>query len=258
MSTQKRPEPPRLVLSNASRQWGEHVAISALDLEIEPGERIALIGPSGCGKTTLLRLLGGSLRPSAGAVSIDGHATTKMAARELFAHRRSTGHVDQDALVIPQLSVHDNVAAGLLPEWGWLRVLVSMFWPLERERVREALAAVSLNDRQWDRADVLSGGQRQRVAIARALIANPTLVLADEPTASLDPATAESVTELLAEAARERGATLIVSTHRVSSITDHVDRVIGLRAGALVFDGPTAALNDEVLDRIYEGSRERL
>ena len=248
---------PHFTLRAVERRWGTRVALAGIDLDIAPGERLALIGPSGSGKTTLLRLLMAALRSSKGSVSIDGEAIAAMAPREIRAHRRRCALVEQGAPVLAQLSVHDNVIAGCVSAWPWWRVLASRLWPLEREAVRESLAELGLAERQWDRADELSGGQQQRVAIARALAGGPRVLLADEPTAALDPTTAAEVIALLAAQTRQRHATLVVSTHRVSQVLGAVDRVVGLREGRVTFDLPAAEIDDALLDALYEGSRER-
>jgi phosphonate transport system ATP-binding protein len=248
---------PDIVVDEVTRRWGAREAVAGVSLRLAPGARVALLGPSGSGKTTLLRLIAGSLRPTSGHVRVDGVAIDELGARGLRAHRHRLGLVDQGALLVPQLTVHDNVIAGLVPRWSWPRVLVSALWPLERRRVRALLEAVGLSDRQWDGAGALSGGQRQRVAIARALAGDPGLILADEPTAALDPSTAAETLSLLVDAATRRGATVVVSTHRALEALRHVDRVIGLRDGKVALDAASVDVDERALDRLYEGSRER-
>lgn len=248
---------PAITLQALERRWDERVALAGVELRITPGERIALIGPSGSGKTTLLRVLMGSLRASAGRAEFDGVALASMRPAQIRAHRQRCSLVDQGSPALPRLSVHDNVIAGRVATWPAWRTLLSTLWPLERAEVRALLDEVGLADRQWDRADELSGGQQQRVAVARALAGQPALLLADEPTAALDPTTAAEVLRLLARASAERQATLIISTHRVDEVLAHVDRVVGLREGRVFCDLPTAELDEHTLDALYEGSRER-
>jgi phosphonate transport system ATP-binding protein len=249
---------PRIQLAKLTRRWNTRTALQGLDLDVAAGQRVALIGPSGSGKTTLVRLIRGALSPSSGKVCIDGRAIAAMNPRDLRTHRRRCGVVDQHSTLIPQITVHGNVIAGLLPSWPWYRTALSALWPIERARVKALLDEVGLADRQWDRAGVLSGGQKQRVAIARAIAGSPTMLIGDEPTAALDPTTAREVIELLAAEARQRHATLILSTHRISQVIDHVDRVVGLRAGRLFLDEPAGRLTDDALNELYAGSRERL
>ena len=253
------PAAPTFVLRDVERRFGRRVALSGVNLEIAAGERIALIGPSGSGKSTLLWLLLAALRASKGSVEVDGQAIADMSPQAIRAHRRRCGLIDQSTRPIPRLSVHANLIAGRVPTWPWWRTLTSTLWPLEREAMRALLDEVGLGERQWDRADQLSGGEQQRVAIARALASKPAVVLADEPTAALDPSTAAEVIALLARASQRGGAsTLVVSTHRVSQVHALVDRVIGLREGRVVFDEPVGAIDDARLDALYEGSRERV
>lgn len=253
----KRDVSSRIVLAGVARRFGPRVAVEDVSLEVAPGTRLALIGPSGSGKTTLLRLIMGALRTSSGHVRIDGCSIAEMEPAQLRQHRRRCGLIDQGSLVMPQLSVHANVIAGRLAAWPWYKVLASAGWPLERAHVRSLLGEVGLADRQWDRAGQLSGGEQQRVSIARALAGEPSILLADEPAAALDPTTAREIIALLLREAGRVGATLVVSTHRVSQVLDHVDRVIGLRAGTVFFDRSPEDISDHDLDALYAGSRER-
>jgi len=218
---------------------------------------VALVGPSGSGKTTLLRLLMGELRATGGKVLADDQALATMTPRQLRDHRRRCGTLNQDPLVINQLSVHRNVLAGALPGWRWHQVVASYFWPVQREPVAELLQRVGLADRQWDLAGELSGGEKQRVALARALIASPRVLLADEPTSALDPTTSAEMVNLFVAEANRLDATLLVSTHRLAEIRADIDRVIGLRDGHVTLDKPAADVTDADLDALYEGSRER-
>jgi len=248
---------PHLELTQVERRFGQRVALAGVNLAFAPGEKVAFIGPSGSGKSTLIRLLAGELSPTAGEVRIGGRSLMAMSSKELRRYRSSCGSVEQDLGLVPQLSVHRNVLAGLLPGWGNLRVMWSLLWPLERERVGAALGEVGLGDRQWDTASELSGGQRQRVAIARALIDNPKIVFADEPTSSLDPATAKRVVELLLEQGERHQTSVLLSTHWVSVVRRRVDRIVGLRDGRVVLDLPASLVTDTMLDDLYAGSIER-
>ncbi|MDP6944984.1 MAG: ATP-binding cassette domain-containing protein [Myxococcota bacterium] len=247
--------PPALALEGCGRVWGDRVALRDVTLSLPAGQRVAIAGPSGGGKTTLLRLLGGALEPSSGVVRADGDDLSRLSVRGLTAHRARCGIVHQHALLVGQLSVHANVTAGRLGHWSPLRTLASMVVPQERERTRVLLDRVGLADRQWDRASELSGGQQQRVAIARAMASAPSVILADEPTASLDPTTAAEVVELLLRSAE--GATLVISTHWTSQVLPHVDRLLGIREGQLTLDRPADEVTEGDLDALYAGSRER-
>ena len=244
---------PALELRDAGRRWGARRALEGLSLSIPGGQCVALVGPSGSGKTTLLRMLSGALAASQGAVMAGGVDLHRLGHRALQRYRAGCGIVPQSQALVRQLSVHQNVVAGLLAEWPWYRVAASLLARSEEERVRGVLEQVGIGDRQWDSVSLLSGGQQQRVAVARALVRDPVLILADEPTASLDPTIAQSITSLLAGQARRRGATLVVSTHHLGQLIDCVDRVIGLREGRAVLDVPVEDLSADALDALYDG-----
>jgi phosphonate transport system ATP-binding protein len=248
---------PQFRLDRASRRWGGTAALEDVSLTVQPGERILLAGPSGSGKTTLLRLLAGVLRPSGGSVQVDGVDVMAMGSGELRRHRARCGIVEQGGMLVPQSDVHRNVLAGRLAHMPWHAVLLSAVWRTEATPVRELLGRVGLADRQWDTAGNLSGGQQQRVAVARALFGGPGILLADEPTSSLDPTTAHDIADLLLDHAG-RGATLIFCSHWVSIARDRVTRVIGIRGGKLVLDARPADVTADALDELYRGSREQL
>jgi phosphonate transport system ATP-binding protein len=250
-------EPPLFRLDRVHRTWGNNVALDDLSMTIRSGEMVLLAGPSGSGKTSLLRMLAGVLRPSRGTIEVEGSNLMSMVTRDLRRHQSRCGIVEQGALLIPQLSVHRNVLAGQLAHMPWHKILLSALWRIERDAVRKLLDLVGLSDRQWDPAANLSGGEQQRVSICRALISSPMIILADEPTASLDPKTASDVTRLLIEQARARSATLVFSSHWLSVVLNEVDRVIGLRKGRLVIDASPADVNDDTLEFLYRGSYER-
>ncbi len=245
--------PPVLELRSAGRQWGALPALYDLSLSIPAGQCVALVGPSGSGKTTLLRLLAGTLVASEGAVLAANQDLRGLGHRGLQEHRKRCGIVPQSQSLVRQLSVHHNVIAGLLAEWPWYRAAASLVVRTHAKLVRDVLEQVGIGDRQWEPVSVLSGGQQQRVAVARALVRDPLLILADEPTASLDPATAVAINDLLVAQARRRGATLVISTHHLSQVSDHVDRIIGLREGRVVLDASTSELSDDALDVLYNG-----
>ena len=223
-------------------------ALRTTSLAFGRGAFTVLLGPSGAGKSTLLRSLNGLVPLSEGAVIVDGIG--RLAGRLWRQHRRATGMVFQQHQLIGRLSALDNVLVGRLGHHGALRTLLP-FPQAEKRLALAALARVGLLDRALSRVDQLSGGQQQRVGIARALAQQPTLILADEPVASLDPATAERVLALLHGICRQDRLTAIVSLHQVEFARRFADRIIGIAAGAVVFDGPPADLDAAAIRRIY-------
>ncbi len=219
-------------------------ALQPTRLDIAPGEFVVLLGMSGAGKSTLLRCLNGLVQPTDGVVRASGVPGGVLTPRHLRHHRRHCGMVFQQHHLIGRQTVLDNVLMGCLAHHHPLRTL----WPWSRHdqlRALEGLDRVGLLDKAMARADTLSGGQQQRVGIARALVQSPTLLLADEPVASLDPATAEGVMALLHGICKSDRLTAVVSLHQVSLARRYADRIVGLRGGRVVFDGPPHALSAE-------------
>ena len=248
---------PALELLDVGKSYGELDALTGIKLTFTPGQRVAILGPSGSGKSTLIKLLAGSLSPTQGKVLIGGRDMADWSSQELRAYRQRLGLVEQSLDLVPQLSLHRNVVAGLLSSWSPWRILGSLLWTTDKERVAKILEEVGLASRQFDPTHTLSGGEKQRVAIARALIHRPAILFADEPTSSLDPTTARSVVKLLLEEAGRHAQSMILSTHWASVVQGHVDRIIGLRAGCVVLDAPAQDVTEAMLDELYAGHKER-
>lgn len=223
-------------LRGVTRRYPGLTALDAVDLHIESGAAVALTGPSGSGKSTVLHLLGGMDRPDEGTVAVDGEELT---ARRLDVHRRRVGFVFQRFHLLPALTVLDNVLAPVLPR----RVDFD-----RRSRARELLDAVGLLDRADALPSELSGGQQQRVAISRALINRPGLLLADEPTGSLDSGTGREIIDLLLSLREQYGMTMLVATHDAEVAAD-CDRIVRLHDGRIVADDRIAP-DTEVLGRL--------
>jgi phosphonate transport system ATP-binding protein len=241
--------PTVVALRGAGVRYGPRAALAGVDLQVRAGERVAMIGPSGAGKSTLLGLLNGTVTATDGDVEVLGTALRGIAPRRLRAVQARIGTVHQRLDLVGELRVVHNVNAGRLGTWGALPALASLVHPAGTRAVRDALERVGLADRLHDRTGDLSGGEQQRVAIARVLLQRPALLLADEPVASLDPARAGEVVDLLRSAVT--GA-LVASLHDVSLALGRFGRVVGLRAGRVVFDGPPAELPPETLTALYD------
>lgn len=237
-------------------------ALADVSFAVAPGEMVALIGASGSGKSTLLRHISGFVAADRGTGGIEVFGRSVQArgriARDIRDIRAQIGFVFQQFNLVNRLSVLGNVAAGGLHRMELWRSLLMRFSRAETHAALEALAAVGIADTAWQRAATLSGGQQQRAAMARALVQGARILLADEPIASLDPESARKVMDILAELNRSRGITVLVSLHQVDTALRYCKRVIALHAGAVVYDGPAAALTPVVLRRLYGASAEEL
>jgi phosphonate transport system ATP-binding protein len=239
----------------AAKSFGSRRALDGVTLRVARGEMVGLIGPSGAGKSTLLRAINGLtvLDGGDGAVEACG-AVVQRAGRIADDVRRTRvriGMVFQQFNLVGRLSLFSNAALGLLGRTPFWRGLLGLWSKAEQAAVMTALMRVGIADQAGQRASTLSGGQQQRGAIARALVQEAEVLLADEPVASLDPAAARQVMTLLAELNAERGLTVVVTLHQVDYALRYCPRVVGLKAGRIVFDGPRAALDRARLAEIY-------
>ena len=239
-----------MVLDGTSKRYEQATVLAPFSLSVSQGERVAIIGPSGAGKTTLLRLIAGAVAPSTGTVELLGKDVASLRpGRELA---RLVGMIAQQFDLVPNLSVLHNVLVGRLGEWSFGRSLRSLVWPGEQRLALDALERVGVTHLVHQRAGRLSGGEQQRVAIARVLVQHPSVVLADEPVASLDPARAREVVRLLTAVTEEQSETLIASIHSLGLAREFFDRIVGLRNGLVQFDIPTTGIDDHMLQDLYE------
>jgi phosphonate transport system ATP-binding protein len=226
-------------------------ALSDVDLEVPEGQIMALIGPSGAGKSTLIRCVNRLVEPTSGRVLLDGVDITSLGQSALRRERRRMGMIFQEYALVERLTVMENVLSGRLGYVGFWRSFTRRYPQGDIDEAFRLLDRVGLVEMADKRADELSGGQRQRVGICRALIQNPSLLLVDEPTASLDPKTSRQIMRLIRELCEERGLAAIINIHDVALAQMFVQRVIGLRTGQIEFDGPPEALTPDVLTVIY-------
>jgi len=230
-------------------------ALDDVSLQVAPGEMVALLGASGSGKSTLLRHVAGFIGGDAGSgdVRVFGNVVQQggRIARNVRELRAGIGFVFQQFNLVGRLPVITNVLTGLLPNIPLWRSLIGYFRHEETDLGLEALAQVGIDDYAFQRASTLSGGQQQRAAIARTLVQNARVLLADEPIASLDPESARRVMELLAQINRKRQVTVVVSLHQVDIAMRFCPRVVALRRGKVVYDGPSAALTPAMLRELY-------
>lgn len=227
--------------------------LRGVSFDVAPGEFCAVLGASGAGKTTLLRAANGLVALTSGTVEIDGDCVT---AANLRVIRRKVAMVHQHFALVDRLTVAQNILSGIAPAMPFWRVALQHYPPDLRDKACRLIAEVGLEQRQVNMlARELSGGQQQRVGIARALIGDPQLILADEPVASLDPKVARDIIALLRRASRQHGAAVLCSLHQVHLARAFADRIVALKGGAIVFDGPPAQLGAAEEDAIYADER---
>ncbi len=227
------------------------LALHDVTFTVEDGEFVVIIGLSGSGKSTLLRCINRLIEPTEGSVIWDGVDITQLSGEELRKTRRRIGMIFQQFNLVKRSSVMTNVLAGRLGYANPWTTMVGLFSNKDRVKALAALRQVGIEDQAPKRADELSGGQQQRVGIARALMQEPELLLADEPVASLDPATSHSILRYVEALNREQGVTVLCSLHFLSLARAYGTRIIALKDGGIVFDGLPAEINDDKFREIY-------
>ncbi|WP_426955520.1 phosphonate ABC transporter ATP-binding protein [Muricoccus radiodurans] len=227
--------------------------LRGVDLSVAPEGITAVIGPSGTGKSTLIRCINRLVEPTRGSVRLGDTEITALSGRALRLARRRIGMVFQEYNLVERLSVMENLLTGRLGHVGFWRAAFRRYPAEDIDRAFGLLDAVGLPEQATRRADALSGGQRQRVGIARALMQRPDVLLADEPTSSLDPKTAVEVLELLARLTAAEGVPVVINIHNVELAKRYARRIVGMSGGAIVFDGPPEALEPSHLRQIYGG-----
>lgn len=226
-------------------------ALSGVSLEIAAGEMVSIVGLSGSGKSTLIRTINGLVPATSGTVTVGPYVVTGMRGRQLRQLRGNIGMIFQGFNLADRTNVYRNVLVGRFAHTATARTLLGLTSAADRELALRSLDSVGMLDKVWIRAGQLSGGQKQRVAIARALTQEPSVMLADEPVASLDPPTAHAVMDDLRRVNRDEGLTVLINIHLMDLARQYTTRMIGLRGGELVYDGLAADATDADFEEIY-------
>ena len=225
-----------------------------VNLKIEQGEFVAIIGLSGAGKSTLIRTINRMIDVTDGQVIVDDVDVMTLRGKSLRRFRRHIGMIFQSFNLVTRSTVIKNVLTSMVPDMNFFRVLFGIFTKKQELAALAALDKVGILDKAYTRCDQLSGGQQQRVALARTLNQNPTIILADEPVAALDPVTADQVMNDFKRINKDMNISILINIHHVDLALEFADRIIGIRDGHVVYDGPVDQVTDQVLDSIYSGA----
>ena len=231
------------------------VGLDNVNLTIQDGEFVAIIGRSGAGKSTLLRAGNRMHGITGGTLTVNGTDVSGLRGKSLRRFRRGIGMVFQSFNLVTRTTVIRNVLSARVPDMPFWRVLLGVFRREDKITALESLEKVGILDKAYIRADQLSGGQQQRVALARTLAQNPKIILADEPVAALDPVTAKQVMQDFVRINREMGISILLNIHHIELAMEYADRIIGIRSGKIVYDGPAKEVDQAVLDAIYGEER---
>lgn len=229
------------------------VGLDDVTLDIDQGEFVAIIGLSGAGKSTLIRTINRMHDITQGELCVDEVNVSSLKGKELRRFRRKIGMIFQSFNLVTRTTVIKNVLTAFVPDLPFWRVLLGVFPKAAKLDALEALDKVGILEKAYIRADQLSGGQQQRVALARTLAQNPQIILADEPVAALDPVTAKQVMDDFKRINQEFNITVLINIHHVDLALKYAERVIGIRAGQIVYDGPSDKVDETVLSDIYGG-----
>ena len=246
-----------IVFENVGKKYPNGFqGLKNVNLKIDQGEFVAIIGLSGAGKSTLLRTINRMHDITEGKLTVDDVDVMTLSGKSLRSFRRKIGMIFQSFNLITRTTVINDVLTAFVPDMSWFRSTFSLYTKEQKLKALECLDKVGILDKAFVRADQLSGGQQQRVALARTLAQNPQIILADEPVASLDPITAKSVMDDFKRINETMNITILINIHHVDLALQYCTRVIGIRAGEIVYDGPAKDVNDQVLQEIYQGAKE--
>ncbi|OEY65425.1 phosphonate ABC transporter ATP-binding protein [Marinobacter sp. X15-166B] len=243
-----------LEITNLVKQYGQNdPVLKGLDLTVDGSSVVAIVGASGAGKSTLLRCINRLVEPTSGSIKLNGHELVNLRGGELRQARRRIGMVFQGFNLIDRLTVMENVLSGRLGYVSLFQAMTRRFPQADIDRAFGLMERVGIGHYADKRADQLSGGERQRVAVVRALMQEPEILLADEPTASLDPKTSQQIMSLLQSLASEMSLPVLINIHNVTQARMYTDRIVGMRHGQMIFDGEPKDFNQDALDAIYGG-----
>lgn len=240
-----------LQVNGLSKRFGTTVALDGVSFTVAPGEFVAVLGSSGAGKSTLFRCITQLARADGGSVRLDGKVVSNLSGGQLMRARLGIGLIFQQFNLIGRMSALDNALVGRIGHAPTWRVMIRRFTAQDRAFALDALDQVGLLERAYQRADSLSGGQQQRVAIARVMVQRCRIILADEPVASLDPVTSDSVIQTLRDIARERGIGVLCSLHQTDLALRFADRIIAMRAGRIMINAAPSAIDAQALRMLY-------
>ncbi len=247
-----------LEINNLFKDYRGTPALSDVSLSVKKGEFVAIIGRSGAGKSTLLRCVNRLVEPSTGRIRVDGVEVVGLGRKGLRSLRTRVGMIFQHYNLVPRLTVIENVLHGRLGFKSTWAGVWGLYSEAEKRRALDLLTQLGLEAQAHQRCDRLSGGQKQRVGIARALIQDPRILLCDEPIASLDPGSAKVIMDHLRRIADEQGITVVINLHQVDVAVKYADRIVGIRAGQVEYDGSPKKLNKKTVSRIYGSDSEDL
>lgn len=243
-----------LKISNLVKRYGSgEPVLKGLDLEVAGESVVAVIGASGAGKSTLLRCINRLVEPTSGTIELNGVDLTRLRGAELRAARRKIGMIFQSFNLVDRLTVMENVQSGRLGYISTWRAVLRRYPGSDIRRAYELMERIGIAHYANKRADELSGGERQRVGVVRALMQEPEILLADEPTASLDPKTSEQIMQLLRSLSEEFALPVLINIHNVAEARAYTDRIVGMRYGRIIFDAKPDALDQAAMDEIYAG-----
>ncbi len=238
-------------LKNVTRRFGKKTAVDSVTLDIPQGQMVGIIGRSGAGKSTLLRMINRLQEPTSGSIHFAGVEVSRLRGQALRNWQRDCAMIFQQFNLVPRLDVLTNVMLGRLNHRSTTMSLLGLFTREERIHAIAALERLGIEQTALQMAGTLSGGQQQRVAIARALMQNPKMVLADEPIASLDPLNAKIVMDALRDINEREGITVITNLHTLDTARNYCERIVGMAAGRVVFDGKPSELTADAVKQIY-------